>query len=620
MLKKLQALVPKGWRSFFVFPLLALFLFTLHFFRLVNFHEEDTLDLRFKMRGERAADPAITVVVVDDESLKSFGQWPWPRSTHGVFLELISQYRPKMVFFDMLFTEPSSDPEEDRFFIQVVHKAGNVILPFFYQAVSPFRAEFPIKPLLTAARHTAFVNAVEDADGHIRRTRAFLKTDSETFYSPAFLMASALGDAGDPLQGVPLDSRGNFWINYPGGVRSFTLTSYAEVVSLQGEGKDRLKELFENKLVLVGHMATGTTDLKHTPFSNQLPGVMVHAGVLHTLLSRQFLRPLNGWLSLILLLFLSCGSALIFRKFSPAYGFIVLLVLEIAYFLTSFLVFSLAGWILPLTVPITALLASYIASLFMKYTEIFLQKEMSQRELAMAASIQEQFLPQAAPVSAEMDMAFEARFTKQVGGDLYDWIDLGGGKYGICIGDVSGKGMPAAIYMAKTLSDFRSLSKKDKAPEKVLEELNTLMLANPASGMFLTLVYGIVDTHTRKFSYASAGHELTVAYRAATGQTELLTGPQGMPLGMFEVTYEGAEASFEKGDAFLFYSDGVKELRSPKGEEYGVARLQAAFKTAVGRAANSSAALKDLFGQMQVHQGKTQAHDDRTLVCLRFSV
>ncbi len=610
----------KSRRLFLIFPVLPVLLFAALQFQIINFHEEDTVDWRFRLRGARQADPAITVIVVDDQSLKNFGQWPWPRSIHAAFLSLLINYEPKSVFFDMLFTESSTKAEEDALFAEAVKKSGNVILPFFYRSTAPFKAEFPIPSLMSSIQNTAFVNAVQDLDGHIRKINAYIKTEEGIYYSPAFLLAAAFQNKENPVENIPLDSENSMWINFPGPLKSFRVASYNEVISLGESEEDqaRLRDLFYNRLVLVGHMATGTTDLKSTAFSIATPGVIAHASALDTLLSKKYIRRLPWYFNFLILLTMTVTAGFVFRKLSVKKSFIALCLFSAVYFSLNFLVFIFGGLILPLPVVLTALILTFIISLFIQYAEIYLQKEMSARELAMAARIQEQFLPQEKPQFPQLDVAYETRFLKEVGGDLYDWFDLGDGRFAFCVGDVSGKGMPAAIYMAKTLSDLRSIDKKTRTAGAVCTELNRILTANPAAGMFLTLFYGILDPGRKCLQFSSAGHEPAIVYRKKNKNSELLEGAQGLPLGMFEADYENGEVFLEEGDSLLLYTDGVKELRNKKREEFGAERLKVSMNSAGEKDLSASEHLKTILQEMQKHQQSISAHDDCTLFCLQF--
>lgn len=599
-----------------IIPVLAALFFAFHLSGIVDFHESDAVDFRFRLRGAQKAHPQIVIVAIDDASLASVGQWPWPRSVYAAFLGLLSKYHPQSIFFDILFPEKSPDPADDEKFAAALKNAGNALLPFFYYSENPFSAAFPAEPLKSAAKTFAYANMPPEKDGHVRRVKAFLKNEQGIFYTSALAMKSF--EEAD-LQKLPLDAENRMWINYPGGAEVFEIISFREVIAAAAaEQTERLEELFSDKMVFVGHTATGTTDITPTPFSAQTPGVLIPASLMHTVLTGKYLRKTPALFDFLFLLTLAAASAFCFKRLSPSRGFLVLLVFLTLHSAVNILLFASTGWILLLYVPTAVLIFSYAVMLFMKYTEIRFQREMTEREMAMAFRIQEQFLPQQFPSAEHLEAAFQTRFTKQVGGDLYDWSELDGGPFAFSAGDVSGKGMPAAIYMARTMSDFRSIQKKNKKPGQVCQDLNAILLSQPAEGMFLTLFYGVVDPERRHFQYASAGHEPAILFRAHTGKTELLKEGQGMPLAMFETEYDTVEVAVEKGDCLLLYTDGVKELRNPRKQELGYEGLQKMFEEAARRNESPKAVIEELFKRMQDHQQGASPHDDRTLFCIRF--
>jgi serine phosphatase RsbU (regulator of sigma subunit) len=612
-------------RLFLAVFAVPVFLFLLHHFHLIDFHELDAVDLRFRLRGQKDAHPDIVLVEIDDASLAAIGQWPWPRSVHAVLLDVLARYEPRLVFFDVLFTESSPDASEDEKLQFAIQKVKNVILPFYYYSEKPFGAFFPILPLRSAAQNIGYVNIHPERDGLTRRMRAFMKTGKETFYHPAVLTMLLQMGEGDPFnrwfQNLPLDGNGNFWINYPGSIRSFKRVSFTEVIDAVGTERDpQMRELFFNRVILVGHTATGTTDLEPTPFSPADPGVAIQASALHTILGGYFLRSINGAIHFLILVLAAMIVVWISQLSSPKWGLLLVLGLMVFYALCNFALFFGVGWILPLFVPMVAMGLTYVLMLFLKYIEIRLQDEMLNRELQTAARIQETFLPQTQPLVPSLDVAFECRFAKQVGGDLYDWIDFGDGRIGICVGDVSGKGVPAALYMARAISEFRKDDKAGEPPGKVCGNLNTLLTRGSAPGMFLTLLYAVVSPRQKEILFASAGHEPMIFYHNALKQCEILKGAQGRPLGLFEeVEYETSEVPFQEGDAFLLISDGVKELRNPRGEEFGLERLKSFFEGEARHRRKSTEIIHNLFQAMQSYQKGMAAHDDRTLVCVRFS-
>ncbi|HXV28659.1 MAG TPA: CHASE2 domain-containing protein, partial [bacterium] len=547
-------------------------LFLLHSFRGVDFRELEAVDLRFRLRGEQKANPELTIVEIDDASIAAIGQWPWPRSIHAVLLDVLSRFKPRSVFFDVLFTESSPDPVEDEKLSFAVKKLGNVILPFYYYSEKPFGAFYPIPALKEAAEGMGYVNVEPDPDGRIRRVRAFMQTEKGTFDHPAVLLKGFQQKDGSQRQSLfrnlPFDPNHYFWINYPGPLQSYDRIPFNQVIAAIGtEAESGLRELFENRIVIIGHTATGTTDLKATPFTSTDPGISVQAAAIHTIFSGKFLRELPAALHIFILFALTLlvwkGASIL----TPVKGLLLTAATALCYAVANFILFLLLGWILPLVVPLTAIVLTYIVTLFLKYLQERFEGELIRRELSTAARIQETFLPQSTPRIKHLDAAFTCRFAKQVGGDLYEWIDFGQGRLGVCIGDVSGKGVPAALYMAKAMSDFRGEDKTNLMPGKVCAVLNQALVRGGTSGMFLTFLYVLIDPAHKKLFFSNAGHEYLIFYRQASGQAEIVKSEQGRPLGLFEESdYQTASMDFREGDAFLLLSDGVKELRNSKGD------------------------------------------------------
>ncbi len=613
-----------GNQKFFCVLALSLILFVLHFFHLIEFHELDAIDLRLKLRGEHKASPEIVIVEIDDASLAAIGQWPWPRSIHAVLLDVLANYQPRLDFFDVLFTEANPDPAEDEKLKFAIRKSGNVLLPFYYYSEKPFGAFFPIPPLRESVTNVGFENIDPDRDVRLRRIRASIDSGTEVFYHPALLIGSCLeGDckvAANQAKRIPQDKQNRFWINYPGPISAFKRVSFSQVIAAAGTDVDEtMKKIFAGKVVIIGHTATGTTDLKPTPFSASEVGVAIQASAIDTILNKKFLRSSPWFLDFVILLFLSFLAAGFAEFFTPMRGLGITIGLVSVYAVLNFLLFVGLGWILPLFLPMAGAGLSYVGMLFFKYLEILFQGQLLSRELQTAARIQETFLPHETPTVPGVDAAFECHFAKQVGGDLYDWSDFGNGQLGICVGDVSGKGVPAALYMAKVISDFRREIKPELSPGKVCDKMNQILTSGGSSGMFLTLFYGVIHQHSQKLDFTSAGHEPLIFYRHSEQRAEIIGEGAGKPLGLFEEElYETREILWQKGDAFLLLSDGVKELRNPQGQEWGIETLKNLFQKEAAKGSSAREIVDHLFKEMQHHQKGVAAHDDRTLFCVKF--
>ncbi len=615
---------PHGsWRYYLIATAFAVTLFAFNEFNLFNFHELNAVDLRLKLRGEKPADPRIVVVEIDDASLKIVGQWPWPRGVDGALLSAISRYEPRLILLDLLFTEPSPSPMEDVKLAFAVKNAGNVILPFYFYSEKPFGAFFPIQDLRNAVKNIGFVNVDSERDGIFRKFKPYIRAETEEFFPSAplalFLESYPSEMHERFLAGLPLDNRGQLWINFPGSVKSFKRITAWEVFEGVEKKAHELEELFRNNFVFIGHTATATSDLKPAPFSPLEPGVALHASAFHTLLSGRFLRtapPLANFLILLALLML---VTFISQTESPQKSILMNTGIWLGYIAINLFAFNCCGVILHLYLPLTGMILVYVFMLFLKYVDIRFQEELLNRELRTAAQIQESFLPKSDPPNPSIDAAFECRFAKQVGGDLYDWFEQGGRRLAVCVGDVSGKGCPAALYMARAMNELRHEHKDGQTPGELNTILNTRLSKGETSGMFLTLFYAVIDPENKKISFSNAGHEPLIYYSADSRQTTLISEAQGTPLGLFEeAVYETADIAYKPGDMIVVISDGVKELRNAKKEQFGMKRLETLIKNCAARQLGAKQTINAIFQALDDFRKRIPPHDDRTILCVKL--
>ena len=187
LLAFLRKLRSKSYQPLFWIFFFLTILFCLDFFHAVDFREKDAIDYRFRLRGPQLPHRDILLVEVDDGSLKTLGQWPWPRSTYTRLLKILEAYKPAAVFFDILFTEPGTDPQQDDELAETIQKLGNVLLPFYFTSVRPFEAYFPIPIFKNAAAEVGFVNVTPDNDGITRRLQVQIEGTGQRYYNPAVL-------------------------------------------------------------------------------------------------------------------------------------------------------------------------------------------------------------------------------------------------------------------------------------------------------------------------------------------------------------------------------------------------------------------------------------------------
>lgn len=243
-----------------------------------------------------------------------------------------------------------------------------------------------------------------------------------------------------------------------------------------------------------------------------------------------------------------------------------------------------------------------------------LKRQRLEQDLHLAERIQQSFLPNRIPdldgyqFSARYDPAFE------VGGDFYDFITLPDERLGLVVADVSGKGIAAALYMARLTSDLRYLALAEPDPSKVLDQMNRAVLENRQDDLFVTLVYAVLDTRTGELTLANAGHLPPVHRQAATGDIVQRDAGTGLPLGIVsEGDYSTVTFQLQPGDTVLLYTDGLVEAMSPNREMFGDHRLLQVLQTA---SADPAEQLEQVVRACQHHVLDAPQFDDTTLVCL----
>lgn len=202
------------------------------------------------------------------------------------------------------------------------------------------------------------------------------------------------------------------------------------------------------------------------------------------------------------------------------------------------------------------------------------ERERLESELNIASEIQSSFLPQTEPELAGIQVAGLSLPARETGGDFFDYVYDEGHPLTLTIFDVSGKGLPAALFMLLTRSALRTLGSQTMDPSEVLTRANTLIEQDSAeSGMFVTTFYSQLDPKTRKFTYANGGHNPPMLFRS-DGRVEELKAT-GIALGLMDgMIYDQNQVTLEPGDLLLLYTDGVTEAINPDEEEFGVARLR----------------------------------------------
>jgi|SRR5271166_5917851 len=240
-----------------------------------------------------------------------------------------------------------------------------------------------------------------------------------------------------------------------------------------------------------------------------------------------------------------------------------------------------------------------------------LRRERIDQQLKVARLIQRQFLPKSLPDLPGWQVTAFYRPALTVGGDFYDFIPLSGGQVMVVIGDVTDKGVPAALVMASTHALLRAAAPRLTSPGAVLEHVNDLLCRDTPAHMFVTCLALVLDAVSGQVRFANAGHDVPYV-RTADGVAELRA--KGMPLGLMPgMTYEEKTFTFRPGDCALLHSDGLSEAHAADREMFGFQRVAAL----VGRGASRQALIDLCLTELDAFTGPNhEQEDDITLLSL----
>ncbi|MEX2115491.1 MAG: GAF domain-containing SpoIIE family protein phosphatase [Bacteroidota bacterium] len=247
-----------------------------------------------------------------------------------------------------------------------------------------------------------------------------------------------------------------------------------------------------------------------------------------------------------------------------------------------------------------------------------LERERLRQELMVAQDMQRRLLPQRFPENKRMDVAAVSEPSFEVGGDYFDFVTLDENRVGVVIGDVSGKGVSAAFYMAEVKGIFQSLSKMVKSPRELLIRANETLMESLERKAFISLLYAIYDTSRSTVTLARAGHCPMILISARGYE---LIRPNGLGLGLtegdlFQASTEERTLTLQRGDVCILYTDGITEARNSTGEEFGYDRL-----VELAGAIHHLSALEiqnRILSEIRAYCGKVGFEDDLTLVVVKW--
>lgn len=612
------------------------------YFRLFEVYELGALDLRFILRPKPAVTDKIIIIEIGEDSINKLGRFPFDRSYFVAIIKALSDFGARSVMFDFLFSEPS-DADQD--FESALKNSRIAYMPFAFDIDHKSRSSITtakgymakeLSVFTPYLKGTGHINILPDIDGKFRRIPPYVLYDG-TYYPYMPFLAACDFEGIDPKAidikpgryisygagtRIPLDDRSNMIINYSGKWgRVFKHYSFVDILQsyFAGEaGEEPIlePELFRDKLCVIGLTATGTSDVHPSPFDTLYPGVGIHAEVFNSVVNKSFISRVSRSANLLILVLIAGIISFVTLKTRPIKGLVGLAVSILLFTAAAIFVFNVFGAWIDAVYPVFAMIVVYLSITLYKYISEWKKRLLFENELDIAKRIQESFLPKSLPEAHGLVLA-PAMFTaKQVGGDLYDFVELPDGRLGVMVGDVSGKGVPASLFMAMTTGAFRFFATEDLPPEEVLRKLNVKLARESSTNLFVTMFYAIFDNAKKEVMYGNGGH-LPVLHMPAGKRGVFLDVEDGAPLGIMEGEYSGRRIKYTSGDIFVFYTDGITEAMNSRRDMYGKERLAEVVYR------NSKLEPKELLSAIEKDvrrfEPKSTQHDDMTIITLRIN-
>jgi len=612
------------------------------------------------MPRNRLSAPAV-IVAIDERALDARGQWPWPRTVMADLLRAILAAQPAAVGIDLFFAEPDrASPTGDAALAEAID-GQKVVLGIAGLEYRDRRFPFPpaAAPVRIAAKRELALRRYDgqlqsrpeisraaagrgllssDAKGVVRRVPLIARIGQVlvpslsvemirvAIDSPLLRLADRGGEyleLGIGKVNVPLQSDGSMYIYY--GHEDAERFISAEKLLSGSVDPDVLRD----KLVLVGITGLGLLDYQVTSLGERIPGVEVHAQLIEQIYDGNYLRRPTGAAWLEALLLLAGGTLLVVwvpavRPWVSASLLVavlaVLIALGLAAFRAGYLI-DVAGPSIGTAVLFAGLLASTLAEADQQRRLLREAQARVAGELEAARRIQMGLLP--APREL---FAHERRFTldallepaRIVGGDFYDCFMLDEHRVFFLVGDVSGKGLAASLFMALAKSLLKSIALRgDGEPAEVLHAANAEIGRDNPESLFVTVFAAVLDARTGDVRYCNAGHEPPLLGQPGAAP-ERLAESAGPPLCVIvDYPYESGELALRPGGWLCAVSDGVTEAMNQANELYGAKRLLAALSAS--RSSEPHAVIGDVREDVRRFAGEAEQSDDVTLVCARWN-
>jgi len=571
---------------------------------------------------ERAPPDDIVIVAIDNRSLEAIGRWPWPRRIHADLLNKLTEAHPRTVGYDVLFIEPTAD---DVLLAGAIRR-NRTYLPLVIDVPgsngAPYDIAMPSGALAAAAAGIAHVNLHFDGDRVIRQAYLEESDGTRAWLQLGALMAGLKAEGRTTGGAAGLQQERPVLIPYGGATGHIPAISFVDL--LDGSVPP---ELLADRHVLIGATADGLGDSYPTPKSgetSQMSGVEIQAHLLDALLRGDAIIPASrAWIfgeALATIAILLAGLLWLRPRGIAIMTVLVAVVIAAA----SFGLFRLAHIWLPPTAPLAGLI---LVIAFEAWRErIRLRETLVREQIAAAATegelqagrtIQLGMLPPRADLASfdpRLDVDALLEPAKSIGGDLYDVIRIDADRVAFLVGDVTGKGVPAALFMALSKALTKSVVLRGiSSLADAASILNAELMRDNSEAMNVTMLIGIMNLATGEIQLMSAGHEDPLHIQADGAiTTHKLDG--GPPFCILDFPYPEEPMRLAPGETLLLLSDGVTEALNGSRALFGHERLLAAVQGKTG----ATAMIEAVRDAVRAFEDGTDPTDDLTLMAVRY--
>jgi CHASE2 domain-containing sensor protein len=629
--------VPRQLVLIVLLPLLLIPL--LVYQRTFNVQDNFFYDAMLQLRPLQNVSPDIAIIEIDDKTLSQLGQWPLPRDFHATLVNILDELGAKAIVFDVIFSEPT---EYDAAFAESIKTSGHVYLPEVFDFPEHANAQKILdqpNPRLTALTESlqnviparGHINIFVDPDGKIRRVPLYIRDTNGIV--PQLSLQAACGflklncanaqfDQNhitiDHTLHIPVADNNEFLINYPGRWKeSFTHFSYLEIIALYKNWVTHQSDLgrlaqLKGKACFIGLTAAGTVDLGASTLETNYPMVGLNASIFNSVLNKQFLKRVAPGVNIAITMLIYLLSLWIGMTCKPMKSLMGSLALILLFLAGATALLHYAGIWVEIFLPLAIIVLMYLVCVSLRWAKERYQREVLEKEIRLAQKIQLQFLQGPRQDTQQFDAAVWFRPARYVSGDFYDLSQLNEHTAAIFVGDVSGKGLSAALCMAQAISLLRIFSKQEPNAAALLNRLNQELCLRE-SDRFVTALYCTVNTETGTVNAASAGHGPLYVYRHQERKFEEILFTPRSPLGVMDTTvYHSLTFQLNQDDKLFLISDGVTEARNTDGRELGLQKIKECF---INNAANpNKRILEVLTALITDYAGAGLEHDDMTMI------